>query len=228
MTSPQGPRPSDLPAPPSAAGLVGSGWAPTLSSGPPSRPAEDQPSARPDAPESNQTTVVPGPATAEPRTTNQTTVLPEAVPAEPRRPAPVRSPRPAPRPSRPADASRPLGKSRRARLALQRIDPWSVFVYSLLASVFLGISLVVAAAVLYAVLGQLGVPETINQLYREVTGGDESSILLTSGRIVTGATVLAAVNVVLITLLSTLSALLYNLCASFTGGIEVTLGERDS
>ncbi len=38
---------------------------------------------------------------------------------------------------------------------------------------------------------------------------------------------LAAVNVVLLTLLATLSALLYNLCASFTGGIELTLGERD-
>ncbi len=38
---------------------------------------------------------------------------------------------------------------------------------------------------------------------------------------------LAAVNVVFLTLLATLSALLYNLCASFTGGLELTLGERD-
>ncbi|MBC7372905.1 MAG: DUF3566 domain-containing protein [Frankiales bacterium] len=129
---------------------------------------------------------------------------------------------------RPADTGRPLSKNRRARLALQRIDPWSVFVYALLASVFLGISLVVAAGALYAVLSQLGVPDTINQLYREVTGGDASSSLLSGSRVITGAAVLAALNVVLITLLSTLGALLYNLCASFTGGIELTLGERDS
>ena len=38
---------------------------------------------------------------------------------------------------------------------------------------------------------------------------------------------LGAVNVVLLTLLATLGALLYNLCSSFTGGIELTLGERD-
>ena len=129
---------------------------------------------------------------------------------------------------RPADAGRPLSKNRRARLALQRIDPWSVFVYALLASVFLGISLIVAAGALYAVLGQLGVPNTINELYRELTGGDASSSLLSGSRVITGAAVLGALNVVLITLLSTLGALLYNLCASFTGGIELTLGERDS
>ncbi len=33
--------------------------------------------------------------------------------------------------------------------------------------------------------------------------------------------------VTLLTLLATLGSLLYNLCASFTGGVEVTLGERD-
>ncbi len=43
-----------------------------------------------------------------------------------------------------------------------------------------------------------------------------------------GAAVLAALNVVLLTLLATLGSLLYNLCASFTGGIELTLGERDA
>ena len=117
---------------------------------------------------------------------------------------------------------------RRARLALQRIDPWSVFLYSLVSSVFLGIALVVAVFVLYSVLGRLGVTDTINELYVELTGGDAAATpLLSSGRIVGGAVVLAAVNVVLLTLLATLSALLYNLCATFTGGIEVTLGERD-
>ena len=144
-----------------------------------------------------------------------------------RRPAPVR-PQARPSSPRPTNAGRPATKNRRARLALQRIDPWSVFVYSLLASVFLGIALVVAAGVLYAVLGQLGVPDTINQLYREVTGGSAGSDVLTGSRVITGATVIGALNVVLITLLATLGALLYNLCASFTGGVELTLGERDS
>lgn len=151
-------------------------------------------------------------------------VLPGAATGGVRRPA-----RPAAsssRPSRPAEAPRPAGKGRRARLALQRIDPWSVFTYTLLASLFLGLALVVAVFALYTVLGSLGVTDTVNELYLEVNPG--GTPLFSSGRFVGGAAVLAAVNVVLLTLLATLGALLYNLIASFTGGIEVTLGDRDA
>ncbi|TAL23140.1 MAG: hypothetical protein EPN99_04845, partial [Frankiales bacterium] len=62
----------------------------------------------------------------------------------------------------------------------------------------------------------------------EVTGGSlETDALLTPGRVVGGAAVLAAVNIVFLTLLATLGALLFNVCASFTGGLELTFGERD-
>jgi len=131
------------------------------------------------------------------------------------------------RPARPGDSPRPAARSRKARLALQRIDPWSVFLFTLVASLFLGVALVVAVAALYAVLSSLGVLTSINDLYVEVIGGDATTPLFTVERFLGGAAVLAAVNVVLLTLLATLSALLYNLCTSFTGGIEVTLGERD-
>ncbi len=160
----------------------------------------------------------PDPATAgsEPLTT----VLPEG---RVRRPGP-------PRPTQTRTGDRaagrpPAGRTRKARLALKRIDPWSVFLFSLLASVFAGIALVVAIAVLYAILNGLGVVASVNELVGEVTGNGDP--LFTTTRFVGGAVVLAAVNVVLLTLLATLSALLYNLCASFTGGIAVTLGERD-
>jgi hypothetical protein len=41
------------------------------------------------------------------------------------------------------------------------------------------------------------------------------------------AAVVAALDVVLLTALSTLGAFLYNLCASLTGGIEVVFGDRE-
>lgn len=127
---------------------------------------------------------------------------------------------------------RPPARSRRAKLALRRIDPWSVFLFSLLASIFLGIVLVVAVTVLFAVLSNLGVLDSVNDLFGEVAGDGEggataSSELITSSRVLSGAAVLAAVDIVLLTALATLGALLYNLCAALTGGIEVTLGERD-
>jgi hypothetical protein len=137
--------------------------------------------------------------------------------------------RPPPRPAaavRAEDKARPAARARKARLSLKRIDPWSVFVFSLIASLLLGIALVAAVAALYAVLDSLGVQSSVNELFAEVTGGSGSP-LITARRVVGGAAVLAAVNVVLLTLLATLGALLYNLCASFTGGVELTLGERD-
>lgn len=152
------------------------------------------------------------------------TVLPDS---RLRRPAAPRSTS-----SRPGDRVGPTrtsgaaGRARRVRLALKRVDPWSVFLFSLLASVFAGLAVVVAVAALYAVLGSLGVVASLNELVGEVTG--EGSPLITPTRFLGGAAVLAAVNVVLLTLLATLSALLYNVCASFTGGIELTLGERDA
>ncbi len=121
---------------------------------------------------------------------------------------------------------RPASKARKARLALKRIDPWSVFVFSLIAALLLGIALVAAVAALYAVLDSLGVQSSVNELFDEVVGAG-SGPLITGRRVVGGAAVLAALNVVLLTLLATLGALLYNLCASFTGGLELTLGERD-
>jgi len=45
--------------------------------------------------------------------------------------------------------------------------------------------------------------------------------------VITAAAVILGINALLITALATLGAFLYNLCSSFTGGIEVTLAERD-
>ena len=120
-------------------------------------------------------------------------------------------------------SSRPL-KNRRAHLTLRRVDPWSVFVMSLLLSLFLALVTIIAAVVLYAVLDQLGVPRSINKTANDVQGGGD---ILTRGRFLGGAALIAAANVVLLTALATLSAVLYNICATFAGGLELTLAERE-
>ena len=137
--------------------------------------------------------------------------------------------RPPVRPSAPTRAAaagspRASGRGRRAQLSLRRIDPGSAFVLSLLLSLFIAVVTIAAAYALYATLDALGVPASINTAVADVRGGPP---VLTSSRFVGGAALLAAVNVVLFTVLATLGALLYNICASFTGGIEVTLTERD-
>ena len=167
-------------------------------------------------------TAAQGPDARTASTTPRTGGTPVAAGAGPRRPVP----RPAV--GRPEEApGRTAPKARKARLALKRIDPWSVFVFSLIAALLLGIALVAAVAALYVVLDGLGVQSSVNQLFAEVVG-EGSGPLITARRVIGGAAVLAALNVVLLTLLATLGALLYNLCASFTGGVELTLGERDA
>ncbi|MCA1822871.1 MAG: DUF3566 domain-containing protein [Frankia sp.] len=94
---------------------------------------------------------------------------------------------------------------------------------------------VVAVAALYFVLDAMGVFDSVRQTVRDVTGvttanGETSGgidLLFSPWKIVGGAALLGAINVVIITALSTLGAFLYNLCADIIGGIEVTLAERD-
>ena len=95
---------------------------------------------------------------------------------------------------------------------------------TLLLSLFLAIVTMVAAYVLYTVMDGLGIPASINKAVIDVQGG---AAILTRGRFLGAAALLAAVDVVLVTLLATLGALLYNLSASLTGGIELSLAERD-
>lgn len=126
-----------------------------------------------------------------------------------------------------AAGPRTPGQRRRARLGLVRVDPWSVFVLSLLISVFLGIVLVVAVVVLYSLLSTLGVLDSLDTFARDLQIIKEGQSLIGFTRVFGIAAVIAALDVVLLTVLATLAAFLYNLCASFTGGVEVVLAERD-
>jgi len=127
---------------------------------------------------------------------------------------------------RPAAPGRSAAK-RRARLAVSRVDPWSVFVLSLLISLFLGVVLMVAVFVLYSLLDSLGVLSSVTTFAQDLQIISAGQSIVSVGRVLGVAAVLAAVDVVLLTALATFAAFLYNVCASITGGFEVVLAERD-
>lgn len=118
--------------------------------------------------------------------------------------------------------------TRRARLTVSRVDPWSVLKLSFLLSVGVGIAMVVAAFVLWSVLDGMGLFTQVDSLVRDVVG-EESPVELESvfglGRVLSLATVVAVVDVVLLTALATLGAVLYNLASSLVGGLQVTLSD---
>jgi hypothetical protein len=115
---------------------------------------------------------------------------------------------------------------RKARLVIKHIDPWTVMKLSFVVSVVMLAVCVVAVAIVYGVLGKMGVWTQINTLVNEVSPTTTSSTLhspVSAGRVVGVAAVIGAINVVLLTALSTLGAAIYNLISDLVGGIEVTL-----
>lgn len=128
--------------------------------------------------------------------------------------------------------TRRSGRIRKARLRLLRVDPWSVMKTAFLLSVALGITLFVAVAVLWSVLDAAGVFSSVDEIVTDMTASDSSSGIdinqyVELSRVLGFTTLIAVVDVVLLTALATLGAFLYNLSASLLGGLELTLAEDD-
>lgn len=120
----------------------------------------------------------------------------------------------------------PKAKVRKARLLVSKVDPWSVLKMAFLLSVALGIVTVVAAVVLWTVLDLTGIFDRVNDLLGEVIGSESGfnlKELISLGQVASFATIIAVVNVVLLTALSMLAAVLYNISSTLVGGIGVTL-----
>lgn len=160
------------------------------------------------------------------------------------RPAPTGQPRPTGGPARPSTgAPRPAGqrppqsqdrlvrpapkaKVRKARLLASKVEPFSVLKLAFLLSVAFGVITVVASVAIWALLDLTGTFDSFNQLMRDAIGAEGTFDLrdvLSLGQVASYATIIAVVNVVVISVLSMLGAVLYNIAASLVGGVGVTL-----
>lgn len=123
------------------------------------------------------------------------------------------------------------GKSKRkgprtVRLTVAKLDPWSVMKMAFLLSVAIGIATVIAALVLWLVLQATGTLQGLQSTLSEVAGTEGADQLLglfSLGRVLSFSVILALVNIVLMTALSTLFAFLYNIGSSIVGGFHLTL-----
>lgn len=118
-----------------------------------------------------------------------------------------------------------------ARLSVARVDPWSVMKLSFLLSLALGIVLVVATFLVWTALDSMGVFSSASSTLKELTSGESGGAFdlmdyIALRRVMTLAGMLALVNIVLMTALSTLCAFLYNITAALVGGLQVTLREE--
>ena len=120
---------------------------------------------------------------------------------------------------------------RLASLQLKRIDPWTVLKISLIVAIVMFFVWMIAVGVLYLALGSMDVWTKLNTTYGtlvspDTTTGTTGSLVTPTG-VFTVAAVIGAINIVLFTALSTVAAFVYNAAAGMSGGVEITLGERD-
>ncbi|MTE19984.1 hypothetical protein F0L17_12830 [Streptomyces sp. TRM43335] len=128
--------------------------------------------------------------------------------------------------------ARTVPRTRKARLRVAKVDPWSVMKVGFLLSIALGICTIIAVAVLWMVMDAMGVFSAVGGMVSEATatddgGGFDLQNFLSLSRVLTFTSVVAVIDVVLVTALATLGAFIYNLSAGFVGGVEVTLAEDE-
>jgi Transmembrane domain of unknown function (DUF3566) len=115
---------------------------------------------------------------------------------------------------------------RRVWLSVSRVDPWSAMKLGFLLAVAIGIMTVVATAVVWYVLDGMMVFQKVQDFVTQIAG-EESNVdmlqFVEFGRVISVATLLGVVNVVIITALSTIMAFLYNIVAALVGGVHLTL-----
>ena len=118
---------------------------------------------------------------------------------------------------------------RKVRLTLSRVDPWSVMKLSFLLSVAAGIMLIVAAWVFWYAVNSMGVFTQIDEMVRDIVGSESTLDILQyveRDKVLSLATLIAVVDVVLLTALGTIGAFLYNVTAALVGGLHVTLTDE--
>jgi len=122
--------------------------------------------------------------------------------------------------------------SRQAHLTIARVEPWSVMKFSFVVSLVAFVILFVAVSVIYGTLSALGVFTSLQHVVQSVTSSQDSNGVnaakwFTASRILSYTALLGALNVVLITAMSTIGAVVYNLTSRLIGGVEVTLRETE-
>lgn len=122
----------------------------------------------------------------------------------------------------------PEAGPRRVRLSISRIDPWSVMKLAFLLSVAIGFMIVVATMVVWYVLNDMGTFATIQDFLQQTVGPQTVNIVqfIEFDRVVSLSVLIAIIDVVLLTAVATILAILYNITAALVGGVHLTLTDE--
>lgn len=122
-------------------------------------------------------------------------------------------------------------RTRRARLRISRVDPWSVMKTAFLFSIAGGVMMWIAVYVVWTILGASGMFESVNNILTALLASpsDQTQVnildYVNTNKVMGVTALIAVVNAILMTALATIFAFLYNLSANILGGLELTLAE---
>src|SRR5688500_10073122 len=120
-----------------------------------------------------------------------------------------------------APARRPAG--RQIKVAVRRINPWSVLKFSLVFYLCLMLVIVIGMSILFMVVDALGIIDEVEEFMSSLW---EANFEVNSGFLLRMLVLIGIISVALWSALTVLFAFLYNLISDLIGGIEVTLQER--
>ena len=139
---------------------------------------------------------------------------------------PVAAASPVAAPASASARSRRVPRARRMKLSLTHVDPWSVAKVSFLLAIAGAIIQIVAVALIWGLLNVIGLFDSVNDMVSNTgLSGLDLNNILSLPTVLSATTILSIFEVVLIMVLATIGAFLYNVVCALVGGIHVTLGD---
>lgn len=119
--------------------------------------------------------------------------------------------------------SRPTPAQKQVQLKLVKVEVWSAMKAGFFITLAAGIATIVGFLALWFLVGQIGLFASLNSLLSGVfgDGGVDIEQELSLPRVMSFASTLAIVNIILGTALAGLYAMIFNVIGKITGGIAV-------
>jgi hypothetical protein len=120
-------------------------------------------------------------------------------------------------------SSRRPTSAKQVRLKLVYIDFWSTVKLSFLAGICLAIIAIVGTFLVWTVLDRTGIFDQVNSLFKDISGagGTDLKAILGLSQVMGFSLVVGILDIIVITALGAVFALLYNLSVKITGGLLV-------
>ena len=120
-----------------------------------------------------------------------------------------------------------MASVRRVRRVIRKFDPWTVLKVSIVFYAVMSVAFVLGLVILWAVVNNAGIPQAIEDFGKKITLLETDAELFADGeRYLRVAVFLGVVWTVLMTGLTTLAAVMYNLISDIVGGIEIVVLEE--